>query len=158
MKRILLFIFLLLGFTSVQAKDKDLVPEYNISCAGQGSEGYYLVKVSVISKKNKVADVDFKRAAVHGVIFRGYAAADRIPAQKPLINDISVEQTRAEYFNAFFADGGGFEQFASVVTGITERVKVGKQYRISANVQVAKSALQSELNKAGIARRLSDGF
>lgn len=156
MKRILLFLLTLLSTIAVQAKSD--IPEYNIACAGQGTEGYYLVKISVISKKNKISDIDFKRAAVHGIIFRGYASVNRIPAQNPLVSDISLEETRAEYFNAFFSDGGGFEQFASVVTGITERVKVGKQYRISANVQVNKEALQNELRKAGVTKSLGDYF
>ncbi len=84
MKR-LFFLFIMVVTTVVMAMAKgDKFPEYDITGAGSGSEGTLLVKVYVYAKN--VTDNDLKRAAVHGVVFRGCAgnqSGARQPAMSP---------------------------------------------------------------------------
>ena len=69
MKRILSLLCLMLMLSLVAFAKGNEMPQYDITGAGSGNEGMLLVKVFVYSKK--VTDQDLKRAAVHGVVFRG---------------------------------------------------------------------------------------
>ena len=75
MKRILSLIILLLAFFVGAMAKGDKIPQYDITGAGSGTEGTILVKVYVYSKS--VKDEDLKRAAVHGVVFRGCSGNQR---------------------------------------------------------------------------------
>lgn len=149
--------FMLLAFLSVAGMAKGDDPlQYDIEAAGSGTQGTYLVRVWVYSKSGKVTDTDIKRAAVHGVVFRGFAAGAGSPSQKPIASSPTVETQHADYFGAFFK--GPHEQFASIVTGSYKRTKLPKGYKAGAIVQVQKDALRHELEEAGIVRGLSSGF
>jgi hypothetical protein len=68
--------------------DKDTEQwRYEVEAVQTGTEGTYLVKVWSYSKKPKIAIEQAKKNAVHGVIFRGVTAKDRVPGQKPLTNN-----------------------------------------------------------------------
>ena len=69
MKRLVYFVCALLLMVMSAFAKNDKMPQYDIVGAGSGSEGTVLVKVFVYAKK--VTENDLKRAAVHGVIFRG---------------------------------------------------------------------------------------
>lgn len=66
MKRLLSLLVLIMFCVMGAIAKGDKVPKYDITGAGSGTEGTLLVKVYVY--KNKVADEDFKLAAVHGVV------------------------------------------------------------------------------------------
>lgn len=156
MKHRLLFT-VLLALLSVAAMAKGDDPlQYDIEAAGSGTQGTYLVRVWVYSKSGKVSDADIKKAAVHGVTFRGFAAGEGSPAQRPIAPSPTVETQHADYFGAFFK--GPHEQFANIVTGSYRRTKLSKGYKSGAVVQVQKDALRHELEEAGIVRGLSSGF
>ena len=69
-----------------------------------------------------------------------------------------METQYAEYFKSFFADGGEFQKYASLMEGTTEIVKVGKEYKVGTVVSVRKDDLRKALEAAGIVRGLSSGF
>ena len=69
MKRILSVVLLLFIMAIAAVAKNDKMPKYDITGAGSGTEGTILVKIYVYSKS--VKDEDIKRAAVHGVVFRG---------------------------------------------------------------------------------------
>ena len=130
--------------------------KYDITSAGSGTQGTYLVKVYVYSKNAKVSDEQLKFAAIHGVLFRGFEGKPSAPA---LAGSADIEKQKADYFGAFFGEEGAFAQYASVVTGSYERVKMSKGgYKVGAIVQVSKSKLQQELETAGVIHGLSSGF
>ena len=68
----LLIIALTMVSCSVQSNflGSNQIPQYDIMGAGSGNEGMTLVKVFVYANNN-VGDSELKRAAVHGVVFRG---------------------------------------------------------------------------------------
>lgn len=157
MKRFLSFLAILLAFTfGVFAKGgSDKMPQYDITGAGSGTEGTVLVKVYVYGVK--VGDEDFKRAAVHGVVFRG-CEGNESGANQPAMASPSAESENAAFCKAFFAKDGACQGFASIVEGSYDSVKTKKGYKQSAILQVRKSALRKELEKAGVVRSLSSGF
>ena len=69
LKKITLFLCFLFSAITVSAGD---VLNYEIEGAGVGTQGTYLVKVWVVSKKNKPNLNLIKKCAVHGVLFRGF--------------------------------------------------------------------------------------
>jgi hypothetical protein len=131
---------------------------YEIECAGNAIQGTYLVKVWSYSKKASVAENQCRKNAVHGVIFKGYGGGQGCVSQRPLANQPGVEAQYKEYFDSFFANGGEFQKYASVMEGTTETVKVGREYKVGCVVSVRKDDLRKALEAAGIIRGLNSGF
>lgn len=132
--------------------------KYEIEGAGVGEQGTYLVRITVIQKKNKL-DADLaKKCAVHGVLFRGFSGEASRTRQKALAGSMVVEQQHQDFFEPFFQKGGSYLNFANIVGENVSVVKMGKQYRISTIVSVAKEALYQELVAAGIIKGLNNGF
>ena len=131
---------------------------YEIECAGNAIQGTYLVKVWSYSKKATIAENQCRKNAVHGVIFKGYGGGQGCVSQRPLANTPGIETQYEEYFKSFFAEGGEFQKYASIMEGTTEVVKVGKEYKVGQVVSVRKDDLRRALEAAGIVRGLSSGF
>ena len=67
-------------------------------------------------------------------------------------------QQHQDYFDVFFQKGGSYINFANMIGENLSVVKMGKQYRISAVVSVAKDALYQELVSAGVIKGLNMDF
>ncbi len=151
------FSLLLMFVIAIGAMAKDYkMPQYDITGAGSGNEGTLLVKVFVYAKKN-VPDEELKRAAVHGVVFRGCTGNNSGATQPPMASP-SAEAEHATYCEAFFAIDGQCQHYASIISGSYERVKTGKGYKYGAIIQINKNLLRKDLEKAGIVRSLGSGF
>ena len=130
---------------------------YEIECAGNAIQGTYLVKVWSYSKKAAIAENQCRKNAVHGVIFKGYGGGQGCVSQRPMANTPGVETQFKEYFDKFFAEGGEFQKYASIMEGTTESVKVGKEYKVGVVVSVRKDDLRKALEAAGVIRGLNSG-
>jgi ribosomal protein L21E len=136
---------------------------YELEAAGVGAQGTYQIKVWTYSTRVNLAIEQAKKNAVHGVIFKGFQGKTGIVAgQKPMVADASIENTRSDYFKAFFEDGGGYQRFVSLVNNgaiaVGDRIKVGKEYKIGVVVSVNKDDLRKELENQGIIKKLGDIF
>ncbi len=165
MKKILLALlavaFCLPSMASIRQKkaDKDTYEfRYEIECAGNAIEGTYLVKVWTYSKKAALAENQCRKNAVHGVIFKGYGGGQGCVSQRPLAPNPGIETQYKDYFNSFFANGGEFQKYASILGGTTETVRVGREYKVGCVVSVRKDDLRKALEAAGIIRGLNTGF
>ena len=146
------------GLRQKQA-DKDTNQfRYEIECAGNAIQGTYLVKVWTYSKKPSVAENQCRKNAVHGVIFKGYGGGQGCVSQRPLANQPGVEDQYKDYFKEFFAEGGEFQKYASIMEGTVETVKVGREYKVGVVVSVRKDDLRKALEAAGIIKTLNSGF
>ncbi len=154
MKRLVSLSLMLLVMVAAMAKS-DKMPVYDITGAGSGSEGTVLVKVYVYAKS--VKDEELKRAAVHGVVFRGFAGTQS-GARQPAMAPMTAEADNAEFCKEFFAADGQCQGYASVVAGSYDRVKTSKGVKCGAILQVDKASLRKALEKAGVVRSLSSGF
>lgn len=143
---------------TASAASKVEVPKYDIVSAGVGSQGTYLCKVSVYTKKGTTKDADLKRAAVHGVIFKGVAGGNGVATQKAMASP-STEYEKADFFKEFFAVDGPYTAYANVVPNSISRAKTAnKEVCVSAVVVVSKDELRKYLEKAGIVRGLGSMF
>ena len=131
---------------------------YEIECAGAGTQGTQIVKVWIYSSSRSVNIDQFKRCAVHGVIFKGYAGGNGCSTQKPLATSPALEQQRANFFEPFFNIDRAYNKYTSQVGGSFERAGSGKNRKIGAVISVSKDMLRKDLEAAGVIRGLSDGF
>lgn len=154
MKRFLNFILLFSFIIGAIAKGPKM-PQYDISAAGSGTEGTILVKVYVYGKN--VSDQDLKRAAVHGVVFRG-CTGNESGARQPAMAPPTAETDNATFCEAFFGNNGQCQGFATLIAGSYDHVKTSKGYKLGAILQIDKTSLRKELEKAGVVRSLSSGF
>lgn len=154
------------GFAQSQKKmDKETMQwRYEIEPAvGQGAQGTYLVKVWSYAKKADVATAQAPKNAVHGILFKGYAAynsgSTRIAGQKPLITDPAIEAQNEDFFKEFFKDGGSYSKYVTIVgNGATDIIKVGKEYKVGVIVSVQKDALRKALEDAKIIKSMGGIF
>ena len=152
MNRILFTLMLMLALPVLA----DELPDYQIEGAGTGSQGTYLVRVTVLSKKSKVTDDEIGRCAVHGVLFRGFANKELRQQQKPLAGSALVEGQHKEFFEQFFEKD--YVNYYQVVNGSRQVVKAGKQYKVTSNVTVAKDQLRKDLHEAGVVKSMNYMF
>lgn len=129
---------------------------YEMTTGETGVQGTYIVTVTLIGKEKKPTEGQMKRAAVHGVLFKGFA--NERMRQKPLAGSIANEAQHADFYKDFFADGGLAEGYANVVPGSRKVMKTGKEFRVSETLQVSKDALLKDLQANGIIRGLNNGF
>jgi hypothetical protein len=167
-----LFLFLLVcalvfntnAFSQARKKaDKDTKNwRYEIEGVGEGKEGTYLIKVWTYSKKSNVAIEQAKKNAVHGIIFKGYTGVGRVTGQPALATDPGVEFEKADFFDPFFDDNGGYMKYINVTgdgsVSPEDVLKVNKEYKIGVIVSVKKDMLKKDLIAAGVVRSLSSGF
>lgn len=160
MKRILMLaaaLLMLLPMALWASKNESVIPEYEIAGADQtAAQGTYVVKISIFTKKKNVDADELARAAVHGVLFRGFSG--QRSHQKPLARTAAAEAQHAEYFKNFFAPNGTARSYTHEVGGSRQVVKSGKQYRTTAVMVVEKDQLRRDLEKAGVLGGLNTGF
>ena len=152
---LLLLLFTSLSFDNLYAKSNITETKYDIEGVETGKQGTYLVKVSVYSKKSSVTTEEFIYAAVHGTLFRGFKG-EGFGFQKPIAKPES-EKEHSDFFNVFF-NNGNYMDYAKVVNPVADRVKVGKEYKISAIVSVSKDELRKNLESAGVINSLNTAF
>ena len=161
MKRVWIFslLVMLIGCFSVNAKKAvDDVPAYEITGAGTGTQGTYLVEVTVTTKDKNVSDAALKRAAVNGVLFRGFSDPTSRKTQKPLAGSAANEAEHADFYKEFFSDSGTAANYANIVPGSRSMTKVDKNYRTKATVSVNKESLLKYLQEVGVVKGLNSIF
>lgn len=134
------------------------VPEYEIEGAGTGTQGTYIVKISVLTKDKNIDNSELAKAAVHGVLFRGFSNKELRQHQKPLAGSSAVEASHADFFNNFFNAGGAYRNYVELISGSRSVVKSGKKYNVSSKVIVNKEQLRKDLLVAGVVKGLNSGF
>lgn len=169
-KQLLVLLFIAFAIISLNAqarkkanKDTDKW-RYEIECVGVGKPGTNLLKVWSYSKKPHIAIEQAKKNAVHGIIFKGFAkGANACFAQKALVKDINVSDTKESFFKDFFdMKNGKFLRFVQISeeAGISNRdvLKLKKEYKVGLVVLVDRDALRKYLEEEKIIRGLNSGF
>lgn len=152
----LLMLLVCIHFTYFSADAKKLfTTKYEIEGYEVGTQGSYLVKVSVYTKSSSVSVEEFKYAAVHGVIFKGFSGKG-FTTQKPLAKP-ETESQHSDFFETFFGKND-YLAYADVINPTADRIKTGKEYKMSAIVSVSKDNLRKTLEDAGVIRNLNSGF
>jgi hypothetical protein len=165
MKRTLIVVLVILSawpaFPQSKSKKKlagYTIDNYEAECVGVGKEGTKLWKIWGYGKKPDDAILQAKRNAVHAAIFKGVYTG-KCPKTEPILTDPGAAEKNSAYFDEFFKNGGKYLDFVALSgDGMEERVKVGKQYKVAIVVSVMYDRLRKELESAGIARSLNNGF
>ncbi len=155
---LLVFMAMLVPQVSLAKKKADNTMSYEIVGSGTGTQGSYLVEVSLRTKDKKIGEDALKRAAVHGVLFRGFSNPQSRVSQKPLAGGPANEAQHADFYKEFFSDNGTAASFASLVPGSRTIKKVDKEYVITAKVTVNKELLEKYLREMGVIRGLNSAF
>jgi hypothetical protein len=162
--KFILVVFILLccctGFSQAKKKANKQTTNfrYEIACEGVGVQGTYLVKVWSFSKKPAVAAEQSKKNAVHGIIFKGVpGSGQKCQSQRPIASNPTLEHEQADFFRKFFSDGGDYMKYVTV-SGGSETLKVGKEYKVGVVVSISKDQLRKDLETAGIIKGLGSGF
>ena len=168
-----LILILILGLTVVvqaqRRKQKTRQEEldtqawrYEIEPVNVGTQGTYLIKVWTFSTNPGAAIEQSKKNAIHGIIFKGFAAIPGVPGQKALSTDPNTEDANFEFFRSFFMDGGKYMKFVTVTNdgaiAAGDIIKMGNLYKIGLIVSVDVASLRKNLEDEGIIRSLSSGF
>lgn len=131
------------------AKSDKLDYDYSLSGISIAKEGYYLVEVSVTVDKKKEATIEVvKQFAIIGCLYKGFVV-DRI-SQKPLLPR-SLNDKDHSYLRKLILND--YNTYASTSHPL-QIVKVGKKYRVTGIILVAKDELRKNLEEAGIIRKL----
>lgn len=134
---------------------------YELETQTTGPQSTKVLKVWSFSKDPKIAQRQASKNAVHGVIFKGAPGNKdkRVSQVLPLVTDASVESKNADFFDAFFADGGDFMRFVTVTSGADEIMKIEKKmYKVGVVVTVQYDALRKMLEEKGVVKKLNSGF
>lgn len=158
------------GFNAdAQSRNKVRKLEYNsqynyeVATLAVGVDGTKLVKVWGYGKTAEDAVRDAKAQGVACAIFRGFpAGSNGSAAPTPaIVSDQEASVKYEEFFAKFFEPGGQYLQYVNASSdGIpTDRVKVNKKtYKVGVSLSIAYDELRKELERQGIARKLSTGF
>ena len=156
-----LILFMLLPFVAMaKEKTENIEFDYQIEGAGTGIDGTYLVRVWVMCEKPRVTDKVIGKYAVKGVLFKGFSSKEnRQKHHPPLAGSALAEQQHADFFDAFFSEGGAYSNYIQVISNSRKVVKLGKdEYKVGATVTVLSNQLRKDLEKAGIIRALGSGM
>lgn len=159
MKKYFFAFLMLFTFTvAANAQKKAVVGyDYELSLAQENvaaTSGFKVFKVWSYGRKRELLTKDIcMRNAVHGLLFKGLAAADvgtqgNFPALCPEGYD-----AHQEYFDGFF-ESGDYRQFVQMTSkGAMQAgdvVKANKQWKVGLLVQVNVNALRKRLEADGI--------
>lgn len=140
-------------------KGSSAISKYDLLLAGTGVEGSCLATVSLYTSQVTKIDEVLKRAAIHGIIFKGINNEKGSTSHPPLANNPNVEQEKAEFFKEFFKTGGIYLQYATVIDGSLLVTKIRKkEYRITAVISIQKALLRKYLEEEKIITGFSDMF
>ena len=127
------------------------------------TQGSKVVKIWSVAPNAQAAIRQAPKNAVHAVIFKG------IPANRYGVGVVALDASgnadmeHAAFFEKFFADGGKYMQFVTLVNngqiGAGDLIKLDKKnYKVGVQVTVRYEALRKYLEQEGIISGLSTGF
>lgn len=151
--RLILLILCLSVACNSNAKKKEPIIGYDIEYSGaEGVSGTYMIQVWINTTKATLSTEEFKRYAVEGILFKGYAR----PQQErvaPMVSD-AIRQAKSDFFNAFF-ENGDYSKYASVLGNTVKNLKITKkEYRLGMIISISESQLRKDLEEAGIISKL----
>jgi hypothetical protein len=155
---ILIAICFALQANSQNTSSDFLSTNYEVQFIRTGVDGTILFKIFSYGKTEEQAIKNAKSDALKAVMFKGIPGSD---LASPMIRDLSVLETKNEFFNTFF-ETQQYQQYVSISGDGTidgeDRLKVGKKYKIGIVVSVQKANLRKLLENAGIIKALNAGF
>lgn len=128
--------------------------DYKSQLIGSEMDGTYTIRAYGRARNAVDAYVQARKQAVSDVLFEGVqAASGNLTNLRPLLLDKNAKTRHEDYFNRFFADGGEFEQYASMKERRLMSSKYARTHAQSVaqvTVCVDRAALKQKLINDGI--------
>lgn len=127
------------------------------------TQGSKVVKIWSVAPNVDAAIRQAPKNAVHGIIFKGVPQNRYGAGVVALDNTSRADIGHAAFFEKFFAEGGKYMQFVTLVNNGNispgDLIKIDKKnYKVGVLVTVRYDALKKYLEEEGIIRGLSSGF
>ncbi len=158
MKLVYTLAFFLLTYSLTFAQNyRDF--NYEVQFIRTGLQGTELFKVFAYGRNERQCLEAAKMDAVKAILFKGVPGSG---LQKPMVTELSEMNQHKDYFKAFFKDDGPYLNYVSISNdgsiNENDRFKVGNKLKIGVIVSVNKANLRTELENAGIIKKLNAGF
>ncbi len=141
------------------AQNNSSEPSYDLECTKVNSDGYYTVKVWIMTSKEKNANELAKKFAIRGILFKGIEAGKECNSQKPWIDSPTFENEKSDFFKPFFKSGGKYLNYVSIANNSEPEIIKNKNGNyVGVIVSIAKDELRRDLEKEGIIKSLNSGF
>lgn len=164
-----LFVFTLIAMFSVASfadkkKELDKVYKYELECAKGGAQSkdkkFKIVKVYSFGKKSDNARDLCQENAVHGILFKGYAAEGADSGMKALCPE--GYNAHKDYFKEFF-EKGYWRQYVQLTNNGAiapgDMIKIDKkEYKVGMLVTINVAELRKRLEKDGIIKSMNSFF
>ncbi len=158
MKLVYTLAFFLLTYSLTFAQNyRDF--NYEVQFIRTGLQGTELFKVFAYGRNERQCLEAAKMDAVKAILFKGVPGSG---LQKPMVTELSEMNQHKDYFKAFFKDDGPYLNYVSISNdgsiNENDRFKVGNKLKIGVIVSVNKANLRTELENAGIIKKLNARF
>ena len=157
--KIILFAYLCMPFlTSGQIQDYKNF-NYEVQFIRTGLQGTELFKVFAYGRNEKQCVENAKLDAIKALLFKGVPGSG---SQRPMFTELSEMKEHNDYFRSFFKNNGPYLNYVSISNdgsiNENDRFKVGNKLKIGVIVSVNKANLRTELENAGVIKKLNAGF
>ncbi len=144
---------ILLGFSSCKTQthisNEYATSRFKVECMGVDPEGMQTLRSwgNGINKDKAIEQA--KRRAIETVIFSGITSGTAECNKRPLVNEPNARKRYEDYFNAFFSDGGAFNNYVQLEERRTSRIK-------SANSSMEAWGVVVIVDRTSLKKRLTD--
>ena len=88
---------------------------YNTECMGKSMDGSQTLRVWASGRNRANAMELAKKKAVYDVVFTGITGGSGECNAYPVIDEANARKKYEEYFDVFFADGGAYRKYVTIV-------------------------------------------
>ncbi len=132
---------------------------YEVQFIRTGLQGTELFKVFAYGRNEKQCVENAKLDAIKALLFKGVPGSG---SQRPMFTELSEMKEYNDYFRSFFKNDGPYLNYVSISNdgsiNENDRFKVGNKLKIGVIVSVNKANLRTELENAGVIKKLNAGF
>lgn len=122
--------------------------DFGVSCLSTDMDGTVTLRAWGKGKNKSQAMETAKKNAVSAVLFDGITKGAKGAVQRPVVTVVNARERYEDYFNRFFADGGDYREFTSMVDEKnTSRVK-------SANNSIENWGIVVRVDRPALVRRM----
>jgi hypothetical protein len=151
-----LFVFALISCRSAKETKVASYHTYETECLGVELDGSQTLRVWGTGKNKRDAVEQARKNAVHEVIFKGVRKGKAECNLRPLLLEVNAEEKHEDYFQSFFADNGGYDNYISMEdekrgSKVSEENSSYVKYGIV--VRVLRSKLKERLQKDGLIKQ-----
>ncbi|MBQ8099943.1 MAG: hypothetical protein IJV55_02820 [Paludibacteraceae bacterium] len=136
------------------AKRSQAYYDFKSKIIGTELDGSYTIRAWGRARNAADAAIQARKTAVYDVIFNGVeSSVSSVQSLRPLLFEVNAKQKYEDYFNAFFADRGAYEQYCSqkeTRLGSNRYARTDAQSVVEATVCVYRSELRKRLQADGI--------